>query len=303
MNSFKTTASLMLLMSFAGCTAEFGIVGLTKSDTPPTPTTGSAPDNNGQGNTVVICDPFSSPGTGSAEFGLRGFLFSDQSQGSAGQNRATQVSHYVRDEFKVAELELSSLNVPGRRFNTGFPLSNGDFLTVPLNGNPTTLVEWFAFSLQTQLVLKVGADAPGLYQFAIISDDGATIKYRQPGDTNDQILVDNDGLHPQKLKVSNSVLNFQTGSEKYPVTIHYYQGPREHIAIQILMRKVANNQSATLEEPLNGAFGGEYFHDTTTYPQPSVPTQAYNDLLARGWKPLAPENFLLLGEGNRCVNN
>jgi hypothetical protein len=54
-----------------------------------------------------------------------------------------------------------------------------------------------------------------------------------------------------------------------------------------MWRKV---DASTGKDPLCGATGNEMYFD---YNHNSTPQQAYKDLLARGWKPWAPDNYVL----------
>jgi hypothetical protein len=67
--------------------------------------------------------------------------------------------------------------------------------------------------------------------------------------------------------------------------IDYYQGPRYHIALVPIWRKV---NSSTPNDPLCGKNGNNYFFDPD---HNSMPLAAYNQLASRGWYPLGVANF------------
>jgi hypothetical protein len=307
-NRLRSIGSILFTVLFMmGCSAQFGIstftdpnVGTSNTANDSTPT-GSDTNNNTEPTGPLVCDPFAAGNSAGAEFGLRGELYSDQSQASLPQNlRAQNTSHYVQPQFKVANLELNELNVWGRKFNLGFMSSSGTPLTILVNEIEMTLVEWFGFSVETHLTLTSG-DAPGLYQFAILSDDASHLRVKTvEGQTEYTTFIDNEGFHPQRIKVSQGVLLFESESVKIPAQIRYFQGPREHIAMQMFFRKVPNDNSSTLADPADGITGNDLYWNTAPNPQPSTPTAAYNDFLSRGWKPLAPRNYLLQSGSNRC---
>ena len=266
-NRFAGLLTLLIPVVFVSCRAEYDIGGspdLQQKDQDKD----RDPDKK-EKEEPIVCDPFDSENIIPPEYGLRGNLYSDQSQDLLTYaQRAKTSSHYIRNDFKVADLELTGLNVAPRRFNSGFPTSNGGLLSVMVNENPVPLLQWFALDVYSTLVLNRDTDAPGLYQFASITDDGSTLSVKmdaQAAEYSD--LVPNEDLHPQRLKVARSVLNFQTGTESFPMRWSYFQGPANHIAMMVFMRKVANANQ--LDDPKDGATANELFFDTTVYPQPS----------------------------------
>lgn len=173
---------------------------------------------------------------------------------------------------------FSGLNLPTRKFDLGFPLATGD---VVKNSDGDPLYEYFALRLTS--VLKLGPeDEPGEYEFALLSDDGAVWNMQQGEESI--TLVDNDGTHPTRMGCSTITLNLDHNSEIL-TQIKYYQGPRYHIALVPLWRKVDGTRES---EPLCGQQGNRKFFD---YDNDSEPQQAYLDLMDRGWKTLEPQNF------------
>src|SRR5690606_33560846 len=69
--------------------------------------------------------------------------------------------------------------------------------------------------------------------------------------------------------------------------LKYYQGPRYHISLIPMWRKVSDSTST---ETQCGQTGNEMYFD---YNNNSAPRQAYKNLLARGWKPWSFENYVL----------
>ena len=100
-----------------------------------------------------------------------------------------------------------NLDVPKRDYTDGFPTPKMQ-----------SVVEHFAIRFRGNLAI----DTPGEYHFGLYSDDGAKLYI------DGTLVVDNDGIHAVLGKQSSITLT--TGM--HPVEIHYFQGPRESIALQ-----------------------------------------------------------------------
>ncbi len=100
-----------------------------------------------------------------------------------------------------------NLDVPQRRYTEGFPTPETQ-----------SVVENFAIRFRGELAI----DTPGRYTFGLYADDGAKLY------VDGALVVDNDGVHPARGKQGHIVLT----AGIYPVEIHYFQGPREFIALQ-----------------------------------------------------------------------
>jgi hypothetical protein len=98
----------------------------------------------------------------------------------------------------------SSLNIPPQDFKQGFP-------------GVTKRFEWFAIDYTGRFWI----DKPGLYNFVLTSDDGARLYI------DDDLIVDNDGLHPP-TDVSGSV-SLSGGIHR--IRVSYFQGPRLQVAL------------------------------------------------------------------------
>jgi PA14 domain len=98
----------------------------------------------------------------------------------------------------------SSLNVPPRSFKEGFP-------------GVTNRFEWFAIDYKGRFWIE----KPGTYQFALTSDDGAKLYI------DDELVVDNDGLHPPEVKTAR----FGLSGGIHRIRVSYFQGPREEVAL------------------------------------------------------------------------
>jgi hypothetical protein len=98
----------------------------------------------------------------------------------------------------------SSLNVPPQDFKQGFP-------------GVTKRNEWFAIDYTGRFWI---AD-PGLYSFALLSDDGAELYI------DDQVVIDNDGLHPP-LEMKGAI---ELAGGLHRIRVSYFQGPKFQIAL------------------------------------------------------------------------
>ena len=124
------------------------------------------------------------------------------------------VIYHIRKNSKVlpdlskikprGKIYVSTLNVPLRDFTEGFP-------------GVTKRQEWFAIDYTGRFWI----DKPGLYRFALTSDDGSRL------DIDDQTIVDNDGLHSAVTK-SGSV---ELSGGIHRIRVQYFQGPRLQVAL------------------------------------------------------------------------
>ena len=98
----------------------------------------------------------------------------------------------------------TELNVPPQDFAAGFP-------------GVTKRFEWFAIDYTG----KFWIEKPGMYRFALTSDDGAQLYI------DDQLIIDNDGLHPPETR--HGSLDLAGGIHR--IRVPYFQGPRLHVAL------------------------------------------------------------------------
>lgn len=245
----------------------------------------STTDNKTGLNTPYICDPFG--GDDNTTGGLKGRLFYFQQPPANAYN--THLSDYFTNGIQHnVDIFMSHFNIPTKPWGSGFQTTSGETLK-KLDGS--ILNEWFALKMQSQIQLS-DADPEGAYQFAVLSDDGSILRMNSPTDTS--VIVNNDGLTMTRFVYATQPITF-TRSTRLPVQVEYFQGPKYHIAM-ILMWRPWNGSAA---DPAGGQAGNDlYFNSNVT---PSVPQPAYNGLLARGWKPLSPSNFVLPNnEENPC---
>jgi hypothetical protein len=104
----------------------------------------------------------------------------------------------------AGRIYTSSLNVPPQDFKQGFP-------------GVTRRSEWFAIDYTG----RFWVDKPGAYTFVLTSDDGARLYI------DDQLVVDNDGMHPP----SDIRGGVDLSSGIHGIRVSYFQGPRFQVAL------------------------------------------------------------------------
>lgn len=104
----------------------------------------------------------------------------------------------------VGVIYTASLNVPPRDFREGFP-------------GVTDRFEWFAIDYRGRFWIQ----EPGVYQFALTSDDGAKLYI------DDELAINNDGIHPPAVKMAS--LRLEGGI--HHIRVSYFQGPRDEVAL------------------------------------------------------------------------
>jgi PA14 domain len=104
----------------------------------------------------------------------------------------------------VGSIYVPYLCVPARSFEEGFP-------------GVTDRFEWFAIDYTG----KFWFTKPGLYRFALASDDGSILYIDGKG------VIHNDGQHPVIEKTA--AVNLKAGA--HAIRVSYFQGPRFHVAL------------------------------------------------------------------------
>ncbi len=254
---------------------------------------------------VVVCDPLtdgSVSGMAQAKNGLIGKL----SYLLPGEPIANSVFDFWLLNSMTAEVEAvrgieydlisSQINVPTRSFDKGF-IPQG-LESEPLKTSTgEILVENFGIYYQSNLVL--GEALPGRYEIATLSDDGSFLELFGALPNGESFVLNNDGNHPTRMRCSAQVVEINESSQ-FPLELFYHQGPRFHISLILMWRKLADNQEAG-RDSLCGASGNSLFFDFSQ--TPSVPRQPYLDLLARGWEVIPSTSFVLPNDQmNPCVD-
>ncbi len=234
---------------------------------------------------ATVCDPFAGGtnygGVGSA-YGILGSL----NFLPTGTAPYTSARDYARFGTPAGlSLFFSELNVPTRAWNLGFTTRSGQTLLTP-QGN--TLYEYFSIHLDSELVLGAN-DRPGRYQLALLSDDGSILDVNTGSGMS--TLINNDGDTSTRMACAMQPVTLTDG-QSVPIHLDYYQGPRFHIALQVLWREWPENDPGFNPVDIEcGKRGNDYFFNSNV--TPSAPKAPFTGLLARGWKVLGPENYIL----------
>jgi len=179
-----------------------------------------------------------------------------------------------------ANILLTDVFVPTVAFEDGFKGRGGEPIKNVI-GDP--LFEGFALDVQGALQLGENM-APGRYEIAVLSDDGSMLT----GDFDNNgsfetTIVDNDSPQSTRMGCSNLVLDMNADT-KLPIRLKYFQGPRFHISLVILMRWVRSNELPG-QDPLCG-FSDNYewfnFTEEAGY-EPDLVNSKYGELTSRGW--------------------
>lgn len=287
---FKSIGPLLLILVTTSCLDQVGTI-VVNDGRPGAVTTPYLSNINQPTN--LVCDALSAAGLVSTDptAGLMANLF----YLDVSQPRYTSVNDYIVHGNPVNNVSIyfNQVNVPTRPFDRGFFTNEGQVL---LNQSGNTLYEYFGLEFQSDLVLTAD-DAEGDYQFAVLADDGAILATRSASGAPLDVLVSNDGFHPTKFGCATVPVSMNRQS-RLPVNLRYFQGPRYHISAIVMFRPWPVNAS-DVNDVECGQLGNDRYFDSTQ--NPPAPQAAYNSLLARGWKPLAPSNYKVpLGIENSC---
>jgi hypothetical protein len=230
---------------------------------------------------LAVCNP-TGGGSGLSN-GTRYGLHGELKYIAQGTPNPSNVAGYSLNGRPVAaDVFFDRVFVPTRPWNAGFQTLSGHTLQNDLND---TLFEYFSLHFESNIVLS-DSDQPGLYQFALLSDDGSILRIKQ-GETW-QDIVNDDGTHPSKFACASSAIEMTTAS-KIPMKLDWYQGPRYHISLIMLWRKV--EAGTTLADSECGRMGNSRYFNSTQ--NPPISQTAWHGLMDRGWKPLNSRNFIL----------
>ncbi len=247
-----------------------------------------------------ICDPLSQQDGGSDNrHGLLGRLtYLDASAPIAQSvfNFWQITSEGLVNPVKPVDISLFSswINTPTRRFDSGFFVVGEDVPLLREDGQ--VLYENFSLYYQSNLVL--GEAEPGEYEFALLADDGAILKIRGAQANQSDFVINNDGTHPTKMKCSTSKVTLDEDS-RFPLELFYHQGPRYHVSLLLMWRKLAPGQMAG-QDVMCESLGNSLFFNPNV--SPSAPTTHYQQMLNRGWSVVPSSSYLLPGNvTNPCT--
>ena len=284
--SVVTVLLTMSTMSLISCSPSF--TGESQIATPISGATDagdgikkSSMDVNKYPITKTVCDPFGDNPDPRSNQGLKAQLWWLESGTPRQNNVAAMIAKGKKSE---RDLFFSQLNVPTRMFDQGFANETGSTVK---SDDGTTLIEYFALRFNSILRLAP-TQRPAMYEFAILSDDGAIMTLRG-SDGVYRANVNNDGDHPTRLGCGIAPVSMAADTE-LPMSLDYYQGPRYHISMIVLMREYDPNRPGNVngKDPACGVTGNGTWFDPNNG---SKPQKAYTDLLARGWMPLSKDNY------------
>lgn len=229
----------------------------------------------------VVCNPLSTNiNIPKAKQGLIGELYTLNSNQPNYSDVDDFITHGTKSDRK---LFFSKLDVPTRMFNQGFPAETGELLK---NDQGQVLMENFGMEIKTDLQLGPN-DSPGDYQLAVLGDDGITVHVVE--NEVQTPIIDIRYVHPTQLGCANQTLSMQPGTKR-SLKIRYAQGPRYHIALMLIWRRVT---STTPTEHRCGWAGNHTFFNPDNN---SAPTAEYIAMQASGWKVVQPENYSVPGD-------
>lgn len=273
------TLSLLTLLTLPACSAMVGQETLSA----PEQIQMSKMNVNLYPVTKTVCDPMGGENDPRSNAGLKADLYWLPS----GATAASSTSDLIARGTKSSQnLFFTQLNVPTRLFTQGF---NNDMGQPLKDDTGSTLIENFAMRFSSVLRLAPSQDE-GLYEFAVLSDDGTVMRIRDDAGVYSPV-ISSDGDHPTRMGCSTQAINMARDTEKL-MQLDYYQGPRYHIALVVMMRKItdANKAGQFAADLLCGMTSNDAWFD---YNHNSAPQKAYNDLLARGWQVLTADNYAI----------
>ena len=283
---------------------------------------------NYHGSFKAVCDPFGKRQSGGAENGLVGSLF----YLPEGLKDSKYSAEYFRKHGRLADASIyvSELNVPTSKFSGGFVDINGKAVRT---AGGRLIDEAFAIRFKSTLKLAQN-DKAGYYQLAVLSDDGSRVRIDEGRGL--RTLVKSTGPLKPRLSCAKRAIRLEKG-EALPINVDYYQGDNHQMALTLIWREVAapknqenigkNNkedrddvfedlanltdtkedetdddlEDASLHDSACGKGGRDFFFDPDQ--DPSAPREAWLRLIARGWRVIGPENYVLPKEmgKNPCV--
>lgn len=272
-NSRLTTVALSVL-------AMLYVVGCEDSGSKGSQTQKHAFDINAYPLNKVVCDPIGGGGGGAMpKKGIKAELFYK----AQNQSRYFKAQDYIDFTTKADQnIFFTDMFVPTRMFSEGFSTQTGQVLK---DDTGQKLIEYFGLKMNTNIRLAE-EDEDGVYEFALLSDDGSVMKIKNGNAWTE--VINNDGDHPTRLGCSTQKFTM-TRETKLQTEVLYYQGPRYHISNVLLWRRLSASEAAGQDQSC-GLTGNETWFNPNNN---SAPTQNFQSLLSRGWQVLKPDNFYL----------
>lgn len=235
----------------------------------------------------LVCDPMGGGGGGSPQQGIKAELF----YRSSTQPRYYKAQDYIDFTTKAEQnLFFTEMFVPTRMFDVGFTTQTSGVLK---DDAGSKLIEYFGIKMRTTIRLAPN-DAEGIYEFALLSDDGSIMKIK---DGNNFVkIIDNDGDHETQFGCSTQRIAMTRNTE-LETEILYYQGPRYHISNTLMWRKLSDAQAAG-QDSACGQKGNEFWFNPN---QNSQPTANFSALFNRGWNVVSQGNFYVPKESSEST--
>lgn len=277
--SIFVTATVAVLLAACSSQPSESIVGTNTTDL--SKATVASRDMNRYPMNKVICDPLEGGGVPTPPPPQNGIAAELAYLPPATSPFENSGDYFIRGMRSTQQLFFQDLFVPTRLFQEGFSTQTSDVIR---NDMGEKLIENFGLRFKTTLKL-VGEQTDGNYEFAVLSDDGVTVK--AVSGEQKQTLIDNDGVHPTRMGCASTTLSLsKTAGQDFEIT--YHQGPRYHISLVMLWRKATSTK--TKADVNCGVTGNNTWFDPD---HGSTPQKAYKDLLARGWAPIPKANYFL----------
>lgn len=272
------TLSVLSMIALPACSAMVGQEKLSA----PEQIKMSKLDVNQYPVTKTVCDPMGGTPDPRSNTGLKADLYWMGAGKSAPVSAADLIARGTRSD---RTLFFTQLNTPTRMFDVGFNNDVGDPIK---DDSGNKLIENFALSFTS--VLRLAPDqAEGLYEFSILSDDGAVLRLRDENGVY-KVMVDNDGDHPTRMGCGSPLVDMKRDTEKL-MQLDYFQGPRYHIALMLLMRKVTPAADGSFARDLScGVTSNNAWFDPNNN---SAPQPTYTALASRGWRLLTADNYAI----------
>lgn len=229
-----------------------------------------------------VCQPFTSPDAKpyakKTTLGVMGELYYATS-GTSFSNFADLKSKSKKSDMK---LYFDRLFVPTVAFSRGFVSESG----TPLTADGKVLLEYFGVSMKGQFQVAAQEDA-GIYQIAVISDDGSNLRVLDSKTNKMVTVINNDGNHATKMGCTTQTIALAPG-DKIPFELDYYQGPRYHIAMALIWRKIL--PGTNMNDTLCGQTGSGTFWNADKTPSAAT---GWAELQKRGWKPIEASELVM----------
>ena len=217
---------------------------------------------------------------------------------------------------------FSSLDTPTRIFTRSFAARNESSGEEQLMPSQYFLLS-FHTVLQPSTTGGAGTDGAEVqYQLALISDDGSVLYGADVAEgvrvKSSTVLIDNDGVHTTRIAFSDfdpSNATAITAGRATNLTLHYFQGPPAHIALQLLYRPldtISTHINTTADTEEEGEAAEKSKHNEEEQQQKdvdeegnglywqveeegteSMATESYKRLLERGWQVVPDEWYWL----------